>query len=337
VVNDLTVPNSTANNDIEVNVFVSMCDDFEVYDPNPSDIQDLTWFKTPAPPGRSLLRSQAGEENHPDADLTKSEDEPMKLESSQVMAPTLSYSDCTDCVYYADPVTSFRQALKRYNYHSAITTTTLSVHMLQVHNSDFPYYRGYAPGAVHLTSSPSADTPYNFCKMTLLNYLTPAFVTRRGGIRWKYARTGGNTIETSIMMITRDAKPTDGYGQVQTIMKTQGGISLHERVRQAAALMPHTWSGSTATCTRQNPVVEAEIPFYTNIRFVPAKYANITGSLANFKLYHWYTTILAVDTSDSALTHCFVSVGEDFTLGFFTGAPVAYRVPQDSDPPAEGP
>lgn len=335
VVNDLTVPNSTANNDIEVNVFVSVGDDFEVFDPDSRYIEDLVWFQ---PQMGEVFTPQMAEAdqsmNQPDADLTKREDEPMKPEPSQTMAPTLSDHDHTSCVYFADPITSFRQCLKRYNYHTAICSAgaITSPTLLNLRNSNFPYYRGYAPGAVHETIVPTAGTPYNYCKMTLLNYITPAFTCWRGGIRWKYFRTGGTTNDTSLMMVARDASFTGNYEQLETTMLTQGGGGQFDRVRQNEILLPHTWDGAVVTSTRQNPVVEAEIPFYSNLRFLPAKHANLTGSGVGFQNFHWLSTIWEAAATDVAAIHSYVSVGEDFNLGFFTGAPVAYRTPQESEP-----
>lgn len=336
VVNDLTVPNSTANNDIEVNVFVSASDDFEVFDPDSRNIEDLVWFQPQMGEVFTPQMAEVGGQpmNQPDADLTKREDEPMKEEPSQTMAPMLSDQDHTSCVYYGDPVTSFRQCLKRYNYHSAVSSTgaiTIPT-MINLRNSNFPYYRGYAPGAVHETIIPAAATPYNYCKMTLLNYVTPAFTARRGGLRWKYFRTGGNTEETSLMMVARDASSVSGYDQQQTLMITQGSGNQFDRVRQNAILIPHTWDGAYVTSTRHNPVVEAEIPYYANVRFSPAKQADMTSTSGIFRQYHWMSTIWEAATADAAAIHCFVSVGEDFNLGFFTGAPVAWRVPQESEP-----
>merc|ERR1711983_524628 len=336
VVNDLTVPNSTVNNDIEVNVFVSVGDDFEVFDPDSRNIEDLVWFEPQMGEVFSPQMAETGGQpmNQPDADLTKREDEPMKEVPSQTMAPTLSDQDHTLCVYYGDPIASFRQCLKRYNYHSAVATASAftSSTMLNLRNSNFPYYRGYAPGAVHETIVPTAATPYNYCKMTLLNYLTPAFTCRRGGLRWKYFRTGGNTRASSFMMAARDASPVGSYDQQETAMITQGNGSQFDRVRQNELLIPHTWDGATVTSARQNPVVEVEIPFYSNLRFFPAKQANHTGAGAGFTQYHWLSTIWEASADDSAAIHCFVSVGEDYNLGFFTGAPVAWRVPQESEP-----
>ena len=336
VVNDLTVPNSTINNDIEVNVFVSAGDDFEVFDPDSRNIEDLVWFQ---PQMGEVFSPQMAEVNgqpmnQPDADLTKREDEPMKEEPSLTMAPTLSDQDHTICVYYGDPVTSFRQCLKRYNYHSAVSSAgaITSSTMINLRNSNFPYYRGYAPGAVHETIVPAAATPYNYCKMTLLNYVTPAFTGRRGGLRWKYFRTGGNTEETSIMMVSRDPSSVGGYDQQETAMITQDGGNQFDRVRQNAILIPHTWDGAVVTSTLQNPVIEAEIPFHYNVRFVPAKQGDWTSTAGAFRHYHWMSTIWEAHPTDAAAIHCFVSVGEDFNLGFFTGAPVAWRVPQESEP-----
>jgi len=336
VVNDLTVPNSIVNNDIEVNVFVSVGSDFEVFDPDSRNIQDLVWFQ---PQMGEIFSPQMAEVssqpmNQPDADLTKREDEPMKEEPSHTMATPLSDQDHTICVYYGDPVTSFRQCLKRYNYHSAVSPAgaIISPTLLTLRNSNFPYYRGYAPGAVHETIVPFAATPYNYCKMTLLNYITPAFTCRRGGLRWKYFRAGGNNEETSLMMVRREASPGGFYDQQETTMITQGSGSQFDRVRQNEVLIPHTWDGAVVTSTRQNPVIEAEIPFYANVRFFPAKAANQTGPGAGFQTYHQMSTIWEALTVDAPAIHCFVSVGEDYNLGFFTGAPVAWRVPQESEP-----
>jgi hypothetical protein len=335
VVNDLTVPNSTVNNDIEVNVFISAGDDFEVYNPDSRDIEDLVWFE---PQLGEIFSPQMAETsnqvmNQPDSDLTRREDEPMKETPSLTMAPTLSDQDHTSCVYIGDPVTSFRQCLKRYNYHSAITPASSTTSMLTVRNSNYPYYRGYAPGAVHETIVPEIGTPYNYCKMTLLNYITPAFTCRRGGLRWKYFRTGGAAFGDSFMMVTRDASPTGGYEQQETALITQSSGTVSGRVRQAEILIPHTWEGATATSTQHNPVVEVELPFYATTRFVPAKKANVTGTVnSTFTHYHKLSTAWESLTNDSPLVHSFVSVGEDFNLGLFTGAPVAWIVPQESEP-----
>lgn len=333
VVNDLTVPNSTANNDIEVNVFVSAGEDFEVFDPDSDNIEDLVWFQ---PQMNEVFDPQMAENaTQPDADLTKREDEPMKEEASHSLASPLSDQDHTSCVYYGDPVTSFRQCLKRYNLHSVISPEgeLLTPTLLNIRNSNFPFYRGYAPGAVHETNS---QVGYNYCKMTLLNYITPAFTARRGNLRWKYFRTGGTATEPSIMAVVRDASSDGGYNIRETTLLTQTTGSMYQRCRQHELLFPHMWDGGVVTSTEQNPVVEAEIPYYSNARFSPAKQADMTSSSGSFRQYHWLSTIWKAGADDTAIIYNYVSVGEDFNLAFFTGAPVAWRVSQESEPGADG-
>lgn len=339
VVNDLTVPNTTVDNDISVNCFISAGDDFEVFNPDSSTIENLVWMQPQMGEVFSPQMAETGSPgmlNQPDSDLTKREDEPMKHEASASMAPTLSDQDHTSDVYYGDPIVSFRQCLKRYNWHSIVTplTSITSPTFMNLHASNFPYYRGYAPGSIHQTSVPSVRG-YNYCKMTLLNYITPAFTCRRGGLRWKYFRTGATRNDTSLMMVTRNAQPSaldGGYNQLESALETQDSGSRSSKARQYQTRMPHTWDGAVATSTSQNPVIEVELPYHTNTRFSPAKQADWTSDEEEFRKYHWLTTIWEAEATQSPAIHCFVSVGEDFNLGFFTGAPVAWRVHHASDP-----
>jgi hypothetical protein len=269
VVNDLTVPNSTVNNDISVNVFVSAGEDFEVCDPDSTTIRDLVWFE---PQMGEVFSPQMAEvsASHPDADLTKSEDEPMKMTPSQIMAPTLSNVDHTLDVYFGDPVVSFRQCLKRYNFHSAIVpqgSDSLAV-FIKITRPNFPYYRGYCPGAINLTSVPVQDTDYNYSKTTLLNYLTPAYVCRRGGMRWKYFTNGSvNFPDTFPLIISRTPGGGEFYTQDTNPITSPTVSDESFRVREMNEYMPLMWDGAIATSTSQNPVVEAEIPYYENVRF----------------------------------------------------------------------
>jgi hypothetical protein len=333
VVNDLTVPNSTVNNDIEVNVFVSVGDDFEVFDPDSRDIGDIVWF-APQMGELEVFTPQMAEINQPDADMTKKEDEPMKIDASMTLADNLSTADHTVSVYYGDPVVSFRQCLKRYNLHSVIVPSTVNLAEIAVtvRNSDFPYYRGYAPGAVHLSSVPAPSTPYNYCHSTLLNYLTPAFTCRRGGLRWKYVRAGRLASEQAIFAVRRCGTPLGGYQQQEEGVSPDGSTS--ERARQAEVLFPHMWDGGAATVSSINPVLETEIPFHRDMRFAPAKLAQVTED-TRFQSFHLLYTQWRTAASDATMIHCFSSVGEDFTLGFFTGAPVAYMSPKTLEPAAQ--
>lgn len=324
VVNELTVPNSTADNDIAVNVFVSMGDDFEVANPFDLDIRALSWYE----PQFGEYTPQSGEMdmNQADADLTPEESAPMKPDPSETMGPDLTTADHTLDVFMGDPVTSFRQCLKRYCYLHSLAfqgNTGFNKWIL----SNFPMYRGYAAGAEHQAATPSDPTPYNYANMTMLNYVTPAFVCRRGGIRWKYMYNGsivrGSDI-IGLMSVERDPSTSNVYGQSVSTPLGIGNSTISERVANELSTGGTGWPGLAVTPIQQNAALEVELPFLTEERFVPGKKGNVTGTgTRNF--FHDLTCYIdANGTTDVASVRAYCSVGEDFTLGFFTGAPVAY-------------
>lgn len=392
VVNDLTTPNSTTNNDASVNVYVSAGDNFEVFDPDSENIEDLVWFaprttRTQFDPQTgtkedhtslwsvpfaaavsaitSLLialtlrlhlrinqlstrihdtlndtrhpnvvfSSQMAEksESHPDADATTNENEPMKLESTEHLASNISATDNTICVYFGDPVVSFRQCLKRYNYHRTWCMSQTGP-LVGKFNSlpDFPLYRGYAPDAVDSCNVPTYPTPYNYCEMTLLNYLTPAFTCRRGGLRLKYVRFG-RTENPDLWYVTRNETPGSSPQADFSVGLTVSDTS-DSQSRQYLSEFSHTWDGAHATVVFQNPILEVEFPYYANIRFSPAKRASLAPTEMNAGQYHDVVGTWNLADGFQAGLHSFVSTGEDFQLGFFTGCPVAYRVAKGDDP-----
>jgi hypothetical protein len=316
VVNELTVPNSVANNDIAINVFVSAGDDFEVANPTDLYMNELSWFTPQA--GEYL--PQAGET--PDADLTNAESTPMEMQPTTTMGPELTSSDNTLDVFFGDPIVSFRQCLKRYNY----------LHNLQFGNavgytqwtlSNFPMYFGYAPGAEHETSTAQA---FNYAKLTMLNYVTPAFVCRRGGIRWKYMYTAykNSNVLSGFMAVERDPTTSNVYSQT-VISQYPVSNTISRRTHPDLATGTSGWSGLHVVPTSENPVLECELPFYSEERFVPAKKANVTATgVRNFFHKLWAYAGNGSITSEYMGVRAYVSVGEDFTLGFFTGCPVAY-------------
>lgn len=295
--------------------------------------------ENPYPRMTDILSPQSGEEpaagemNQPDADLTVNEVEPMKLMASEDMAVTINPSDGAYCVYFGDPVTSFRQCLKRYNFHSCVANTTNALSYFLHTCPDFPFYRGYAPGAVNLTNVPLASTPYNFCNTTLLNYLTPAFTVRRGGLRWKYVKGVKSLDGSQIATLTRLGGLNPGYS-VSSVTAAAGTGNPNEVAAQCLTVFDHLWDGGVAQPDDVNPVLEAEFPFYLPFGFASAKNADITSPTADFGTFHSYRTMWSKSGTDQSTVAKYCSVGEDFLLGFYTGPPIMYY--DATDPPAQG-
>lgn len=327
VVNDLTVPNSTVNNDIQVNVFVSMGDDFEVFEPYGGTINGLSIFPdlTVVSQGSPPLVAQSATSVHPDAAETKEENAPMSADTVAPIADILP-QDATNAVFFGDPITSFRQVLKRYNFHSAMNPGSANKGRLYVHKNDFPWFRGYDPNGVDRTST---DIPYNYSKFTLLNYLSTAYTARRGGIRWKYFRYG-DMGEDKQFIVARNPFNTDFTRQFINAPDADSDRSFYADFY--ARTTPSTLNGAVTTSVTNNPVLEAEMPFYNNVRFSATKLSSVND--VNFM---WTSHEIIADFDEtgnsSAGIASYVSTAEDFTLYFFTGAPIMYFVGDPPPPP----
>jgi hypothetical protein len=125
------------------------------------------------------------------------------------------------------------------------------------------------------------------------------------------------------MGIERDPSTGNVYGQSTLVPLGIGASSISQRVANELATAGSGWPGVHVTPIQQNAALEVELPFYTEERFVPAKKGNVT-SVGTRNFFHDLTCYIDAITADVASIRAYCSVGEDFTLGFFTGAPVAY-------------
>jgi hypothetical protein len=106
-VNELTIPNSAVNNDIQVNVFVSMCDDFEVANPTSSAIDNYSWFPKPTPPlnFQEVLEPQSGDMAM-DKDDTPNPSTPVAEDTDVHLGAMISDTDRLADICYGEKITS---------------------------------------------------------------------------------------------------------------------------------------------------------------------------------------------------------------------------------------
>ena len=323
VVNELTTPNSTANNDIQVLVFVSAGDDFEVANPDERPFETATWFPQSGEvelASMPILDPQAGDDGHADAEGDCDMDMPMTSDATHEMASTLSLTDNTQAVYFGDPVVSFRQCLKRWNFYTSwLPSQNNDSGFLKITNSDFPFHRGNAPGAIYPIPAPGSGS-WNYCNMILLTYLAPAFLARRGALRHMY--TVSETFSPQgIYAVRRLAEATSVANVFQPLPNVQSPES--SRLKAIMGSYGAQWSGACNTSARQNPVISAEMPFYSNVRFMPSRKPNWTTN-TSFMKNHEYTAYLRVVGANKCFVYNHVSVGEDFNLGMYIGPPLLY-------------
>jgi len=323
IVNELTTPNSTVNNDIEVNVFVSMGDDFEVFVPD----DHFQHFVFKPQSGMEPLVPESQETEEPSA-------------PQQSMADNLgpSYQDGTliNKVFTGEAIMSFRPLLKRYSrWRSELPDVDANgARYWRKRYCMFPFLRGNVAGAVE---TDAGANPYNYCNTILLHWVTSAFSGWRGSIRWKILyRESDNATSThapSILYWGRDDPIPSG---TQIYIDDFGTYSLTNREEWAIRTVKGNSEnlltgakGMTYSDVNINGNTEIEIPYYNRDRFVPGKNENFTGTE-----FINAPTIVGdhhVFVSTFTTMDFMIGTGEDFQVYMFTGLPRMYY---EASPPA---
>lgn len=322
VVNDLTVPNSTVNNDIEVNVFVSAGDDFEYA--GPCDAMRRYTFYDSTPP--ALLDAQMAEEVV-DMENTKQASAPMQ-DTDEYIGPPIDDTDPTNHVFFGEEIKSFRALMKRYVLALKETppdTATGNV-WWRLRLPAFPLSRGYV-------TNPAMFSNSNLCEMTHLNWVATAFTGWRGGIRHKmFIGTNDLSPETTVpsnftfAAVSRVSNYTSNTPYQNASSTVDASSRLGALVSQQG-IADEFLGGATANPLRLNPVQDVEIPFYSAWRFLPTK--RDQNSVSGYTRVNPPAFQLRVrgDASEAQMqVSDFVSIGEDFSCFFFTGLPRVWRL-----------
>ena len=315
VVNELTTPNSTVNNDVQVNVFVSAGDDFEVFVPDSSDITNFTFFP------------QSGEEGMmvPESQDTSEPSAPMQENAMNIGPGEQDLSDVNK-VFTGESIASFRSLLKRSNLHESIFVRDNRAINMGI-RCMFPYLRGNAPDAVHVTA---AAAPYNYVNTVLLHWVTYAFQGHRGSIRWKLLprRFGATNDDYTIIAQRNPLGVGLEYLAQNEITSTFIGTfataanSVQMPLSLANVLFPVSSMDGMAYANKSvNQAMEIEIPFYSKYRFSPGKESNYTGVEQFDPTYRFH---LVTNNTNASSLDAYVSTGEDYQVYMWTGLPRMY-------------
>jgi hypothetical protein len=343
VVNELTTPNSTVSNDIEINVYVSMGDDFEVFVPD-------DFFQTFVFAPQSGFEPQSGKEPGTNGAIVSESQNTSELDAPQQtqsdsLGPPIQDNALINLVFTGESILSFRTMLKRYNFHrreapvygdpdkDAALTWRGTRNM-------FPFLRGAVKGAVDNTS---VDVAYNYVNTLLLHWVTYAFQGWRGSIRTKMLFNNG-----VVQRITSNAPTVKGCLYVEREPIKSGDNVYNNNYDSLVRFDSRSQAGWSAvfdnvsndklnkTGTKGmlymnediNPTAEFESPYYSQQRFSPGKRESYTTGIIDSEGYSFVWRGYSTSLSATDFHH---AIGEDFQVYFWTGLPRMYYEPS---PPA---
>lgn len=294
VLNKLTAPQDTINNDVGINVYVRAGDDFELYEPISTGLSSL------------CMVPQSGFENFEDEDM-------MYL---TVGHPT----DGADIakVVIGERIVNFRALLKRFAHYcsysgAAVSGTSANISSLVCR--DFPVCRGVDTAGIHFSTGLTLRA--NIVTNCLLAYLATMFAGYRGGLRYKhvYEQLGATTVPFNASFAVRNAT-TAIQGNINSTALDATALSTFAVATSAS--FNASANGSAITFSALKPVQEIEVPYYANSRFAyvrPLRY-NVAGPS--------HTVTVNTTRSTQPVIHSFISVAEDFNFGFFVGSNLWY-------------
>lgn len=299
VVNELTVPSfdATAPTSIGINVYVSCGDDIEFFVPGSAH-------------AAVVLKPQSGEDvadpleiAHMKIDKVTSDAEIGEAETTRQL----------NLLYTGECITSINDVIKRFDYHH----TFFEGHSNSIIERGlvfFPYCRGNVAGAINLTSTAA---PYNYSRVTYLNWFTVAYTALRGSVRWMmFSQTASNEQNPPTTVVTRDF---GGYFTRVTTMGTGSTSDIAFKFANGTRLSQGCL-GTVVYDGNVNGVVNVEIPYYTNQKFHFAKRAEWTS-----RQEIRFVTVRGNRLNGSqGYQHHYVSAGDDFSLHWFTGWPPMY-------------
>jgi hypothetical protein len=332
VVNELTVPNTTINNDIGVNVFISAGKDFEVAAPTNKFIGDLQYRTIPE---AMEVLPEAGEEAPPE-EHERMDSAPSKPETINSMALNIPTEDVANLVHFGERISSFRQLLKRYHLFevSALadgsgTAGEMTTAYLIRYN--FPHFFGYQNNDVltnQLTWPVNAGANrWTYAKPTFLHYAMLGYGAWRGSVRWCHVPTWTfrSPYHWEVTRVERDF-PENNYN-AGSDLSISTGLATYYNTNQ---FVNEGLSGTAIQHSSVNGTVSYEIPYYSRYRCTPCKRYNQfddTGGTEPdaFQDSH-IATVSHVDVDSTSYVKTYVSCGEDFNLFMYLGPPRFYRI-----------
>jgi len=305
VLNELATPNNAINNDIAINVFVSMCD-AEFAAPN-DNIATLG------------IVPQSDVENDPDEQANA----PQQTDATESVTVCETVPEAINVIFMGEKIRSFRQLIKRYATDWVWAPIAASAGYSTFTVSDFPMIRGYTADGLQA----GATRRYNTGNMTMMRYLSCAFLCYRGGVRRKYLYiSGSNDTSATCVYVKRNTSAAPTTSITNTAFTATSSVAY---ATQALSLLPSGNEGQAVTSVKQNQCLEVELPYYNWYRFSTTRrpYNGGTATLPSYVEDLTHTVTFCTSALNNTALVSMVAGAEDSSFFCFQGCCLVYKNP----------
>lgn len=324
VLNELTGPDEDLTNSVRILTWISGASDFEVAVPDDKFIKGVafqgSFFNTTTdangPWSQSGLlnnskAAQASTPGHYGSEWLEPIGEP-------------SSPNALSLVYHGETFDSFRDMFKRYNLSAVFArnhddTNVNRATRYRVTVPNFPMYNGRTESFGMYQQQRDGGrnaVNYNIAGRTLLNWITPAFAARRGGIRYKYMLGFYRNTSPTAMVVSRANEYSLPYFGTSDVLLDSQTSKKHGAHTHAV----ETGHNGSAFTSKPVPALEVEFPYYSDKKFEDASDTNIASQYPDQR-HH-------VDVFDGRRQahgdleiYQYVATGEDFNLTWYVNAP----------------
>lgn len=305
VVNELTAPDTNLSSPVTVLVYVSATEDFEVFSPT-NEIAKISYIP------------QSGIDEHPMS--------PMSSQVHAVFGNKGKFPDPTPLIYHGDSVKSLRVLMKRYSlYRNWVFASPGAGRVaLLMNTSAYPLMRGKASDGVDSATIIVAN-PYNYCNTTAVQYFTPGFLAKRGGIRNRLVSMSDAKLVNASLQ--RSAVPVF----TKTTTAVTGATANTLTGNYANQLTASALSGGSVVPDLSLDTLDLESPFHDNARYLPGRATTATTISAKTGIiFQAQINSVAADLL-YPIAH-YVSAADDYSLMGFIDVPIMYFVPTHPSP-----
>jgi len=258
-------------------------------------------------------------------------DEYEETESTQVIAghsPPSLYKE-RYLVNFGEQITSIRQLLRRYQYYRTTLqagSIAASVAYKKISMFKIPPFYGYHINGWDVSKgliAPGSNFNMNYCGVTNLHWIIPAFIGQRGSVNYSFVQDGSMA---TFQLVSRQPNasittPTD------TNIAVVGTSSVNTQWMRDIALSGASNSGIMAANNYTTAGTTWQFPNYSAYKFNVTTPSNFTAFLGQDDTDTQSQTILTgayKNTTAPNINHWFIAAGTDFMPVFFLNVPTVF-------------